>query len=427
MFSTEWPHSFINFNKSRAHPDDDRHLLIGRAEQVFVHGYALRQVLSKGGLTRGTFWVHSSEKRLWACASDNSDLSKPPAGVEASVRTSVWDCRGEHVVTKGITFRYAASMAQRGMAQFPGTGAVVEDCTFEFGNSAGATFTGTDIAVRRCVFRENGQLGFGGSRAHRLTMSDCTVRGNNTKSFDRGWEAGGMKICASRGVVLERCVFSENRATGVWFDIGNEACTVRNCLIERNEDGGIFYEISFGLHAHDNVIVGNGLAETPGAWAVWAGICLSSSPDCVLERNLIVGNKEGLSFREQMRTTPTIEDKSERAVWNHDNVVRSNVFAYNRDAQVAGWFDVKDQRHWPAAMREKGTVSGAAGEDIAKNYLAKNPKGQPVDLSLEKLTLTLASNVYSASRGEGLINWGAELGAASELHVVRRCAARAFV
>ncbi len=37
------------------------------------------------------------------------------------------------------------------------------------------------------------------------------------------------------------------RGNGIWFDIGNENCTVRQCLIADNEDSGIFHEISFGL------------------------------------------------------------------------------------------------------------------------------------------------------------------------------------
>ena len=152
--------------------------------------------------------------------------------------------------------------------------------------------------------------------------------------------------------MLEKCQFLNNRGNGIWFDIGNEHCEVRNCLIADNEDAGIFYEISYGLHAHDNVIVGNGFDDTPGSWGAASAIALSSSPDCVIERNLIVGNREGFNFREQDRKTPLIDDKRERWVWNHDQTIRNNVLAYNRDAQVWGWFDVNDGRHWPAALQD---------------------------------------------------------------------------
>jgi hypothetical protein len=63
----------------------------------------------------------------------------------------------------------------------------MEDCVVESMNASGATFTGEDAVVRRCVFRDNGQLGFGASRAHRLLFTECLVENNNTKGFDRGW------------------------------------------------------------------------------------------------------------------------------------------------------------------------------------------------------------------------------------------------
>ena len=147
--------------------------------------------------------------------------------------------------------------------QFRGRGDVIEDCIFEQTNSNGAVFLGPDQVVRRCTFQDNGQLGWGANQAHHLLFTDCVTRRNNIKNFDRGWEAGGDKICMSRGVIIEHSRFENNNGPGVWFDIGNEDCTVKNCLIAENQDAGIFYEISFGLHATDNVITCNGLEDTP--------------------------------------------------------------------------------------------------------------------------------------------------------------------
>jgi parallel beta-helix repeat protein len=275
-------------------------------------------------------------------------------------------------------------------------------------NACGASFLGEDAIARRCVFRDNGQLGFGASRAHRLLFTECLVENNNTKNFDRGWEAGGDKLVLCRDAVLERSRFLGNHGTGVWFDIGNTNCTVRQCFIADNDDAGIFYEISFRLLAHDNVIVGNGFAATAGAWGAQAGIALSSSPGCVIERNLISGNREGFNFREQNRTTPTIEDRVERPIWNHDELIRHNLIVRNRDAQVWGWFDVKDNRHWPAGGQ--GNLPGAANVpkpgDIAGAYVARDGNGQPTDLTLDKLRLQFEGNVYFAAPGQGGFHWG---------------------
>ena len=385
VYSTPWPHRFVAWNEQNTHPDDDYHRLIGRCEQVFINGYPLRQVLERDKLSRGTFFVDIDARRLHVWAADNREITNK-AMVEASTRNSILTVKGNHVVVKGVRFRYAANRAQQGAVEFTGDHITVEDCIFEYTNASGAEFSGDGLVVRRCTFQHNGQLGFGANRAHRLLMTGCTVRNNNTKGFNRGWEAGGDKICLTRGAILENSTFIENRGNGIWFDIGNEDCEVRNCLIAHNEDAGIFYEISYGLHAHDNVIVGNGFAFTPGAWGAAAGISISSSPGCTVERNLILGNKEGFNFREQTRSTPRIENRKSEPVWNHDEIIRNNVFAWNRDAQVWGWFDIADERHWPRSMQ------------------TSSPAPRP--LSLENLNLTFENNLYYPAPGRDLFNWG---------------------
>ncbi len=383
VYHTDWPHKFVAWNEHYTHPADEYHRLIGRCEQVFVNGYALRQVLERRQLARGTFYADIGAQQLYVRDFGDRDIASDRIQVEASARDRILSIEGNHIVLQGLRFRYAANRAQQGAVEFEGNHITVSDCVFEYTNSSGAEFGGEDITVHNCTFQHNGQLGFGASRAHRLHLTGCTVRNNNTKGFDRGWEAGGDKICLSRGVILEHSTFVENRGNGIWFDIGNEDCVVRNCLIAHNEDAGIFYEISYGLHAHDNVIVANGLTDSPGAWGAAAGISLSSSPGCTIERNLLIGNKEGFNFREQTRSTPRIAGDSE-PVWNHDQIVRRNVLAFNRDAQVWGWFDIGDERHWPEAMQ-----SDEAGKR-----------------SLDDLRLTFENNLYCPAAGQGLFHWG---------------------
>jgi Right handed beta helix region len=408
VFSAPWPHRFIGWNRSGTHPDDDEHKMIGRCEQVFILGYPLLQVLDRGGLRRGTFYVDLDARRIHVCPRDGADLAKEGAPlVEASARQLLWHVKGEHVHLRGLRFRYAANMAQHGAAQFEGDHGAIEDCSFESTNAGGATFAARGLVVRRCVFRDNGQVGFGAARAHDLHFSDCVVRDNNVKGFSRGWEAGGNKLVLCRNAVIERSQFLNNRGNGLWFDIGNEKCVVHHCLIADNDDAGIFYEISYGLHAHDNVIVGNGFRETPGSWGAGAGISLSSSPDCVIERNLIIGNREGFDFREQDRKTPRIDDEKERWIWNHDERITHNVLALNRDAQVWGWFDVDDGRQWPAALQVAAEKEkGRAARDLAAPYQARDRVGAPTGLTLEKLAITFEDNLYDARPWQGLFHWG---------------------
>ena len=209
IVSAAWPHRFMGWSRTMTHPDDDHHLLIGRAEQVFVQDYPLRQVLRRDRMERGTFFVDDKARRLYVWGSANEDLTE--RRVEASVRDSLWEGRGDFVHLRGVRFRHAANAAQQGAARFHGRGDVVEDCVFEQTNSCGATFLGPDQIVRRCTFQDNGQLGWGTNRAHNLRFADCVTRRNNAKDFDRGWEAGGDKICQSRQVLIERSRFEENQ------------------------------------------------------------------------------------------------------------------------------------------------------------------------------------------------------------------------
>lgn len=389
VYSVPWKHAFIPWSKNMTHPDDLYHRLIGRCEQVAVEGYLLRQVLQADQLAPGAFFADVSNHVLQVWDSGSRDLNK--VLVEASVRPEIFRAEGSYVELRGLRFRFAANMAQHAAVVLAGSHDVLEDCAIAQMNSSGAVFLAPGQVARRCVFRDNGQLGFGANGAHDLLFTECLVENNNTKGFDRGWEAGGDKLVLTRNAVLQRSRFTRNRGHGIWFDIGNEHCVVRQCLLADNEDSGIFCEISYALRACDNVIVGNGFAATAGGWGAQAGIALSSSPECVVERNLILGNREGFNFREQTRATPRVGGKEEEPVWNHDEIIRHNIIAFNRDAQVWGWFDIKDGRHWPA--REQG--DGLAAD-------------RP--LTLEKLHLSFEDNVYFARPGQGLIEWGASWG-----------------
>ncbi|HVV72267.1 MAG TPA: right-handed parallel beta-helix repeat-containing protein [Verrucomicrobiae bacterium] len=397
VYQVAWPHRFIAWSKQMTHPGDEYHRLVGRCEQVAIDEYLLRQVLEREQLAPGTFFIDVSNRVLEVWDSANRDLNK--LFVEASVRQEILRVKGDYVAVRGLHFRFAANMAQHGAVVLEGRHDQLEDCELSSMNASGATFAGEDQVVRRCTFRDNGQLGFGASGAHRLLFTECSVENNNVKNFDRGWEAGGDKLVLCRDAVLDRSRFVRNRGNGIWFDIGNEHCSVQHCLIADNEDAGIFYEISFGLMAHDNVIIGNGLAPTPGAWGAQAGISLSSSPQCVIERNIIFGNREGFDFREQNRTTPRIGEKDEVPIWNHDQVVRHNLIAFNRDAQVWGWFDTRDDRHWPARYRRQAANHGARAAQAGVDRLA-----------LEQLQLQFDGNLYFATAGEGGFNWGTSWG-----------------
>jgi hypothetical protein len=167
-----------------------------------------------------------------------------------------------------------------------------------------------------------------------------------------------------------------------------------------------------GDHVH-TCGIGNGLPSRASAWGANGGISLSSSPHCVIERNLLVGNREGFQFREQLRTTPRIgqADGTDEWIWNHDQVIRSNVIAFNQDTQVGGWFDVRDQRHWPATLQQASSGGNERPPgDMAEAFQSQRLDGTPTGLSLEKLNLVFDGNLYAVQTGGVLFTWGTPWG-----------------
>lgn len=403
IVSAAWPHAFLGWSPTGAHPDDEQHRLIGRCEQVFVDGYPQLQVGSRQELSPGTFFVDLEAKRLYLWDRMNLNPAEGRRHVQASSRQTLWESRGDHIQVRGVCFRHAANAAQQGAVLLAGKFGLLEDCVIEQTNGVGVSFSGDDCAARRCLFQDNGQLGFG-AKAANLHIADCVCRNNNLKNFSRDWEAGGNKLVLCRAAVIERSVFRDNRGHGLWFDIGNEDCTVRNCLIADNEDAGLFYEISYRLHAHDNVIVGNGLAPRQSTWGASGGVSLSSSAGCRIERNLIVANKEGLQFREQPRQTPRLGHGDKQfAIWNRDHVIDHNLIAFNRDIQTAGWFDHPEPSHWRKPGAAPSPAPSAAPPSPASlDSLLERPAG----LTLADLRLDLHDNLYAAKPGQLLWQWG---------------------
>ena len=411
IYRVPWTHRFIGWSKHMTHPDNDYHRLIGRCEQVAIDGYLLRQVLEANQLAPGTFFVNLSNQVLQVWDLGSRDLNQ--VLVEASVRQEVFQVDGDYVQLRGLRFRFAANMAQHGAVVLAGRHDTLEDCTIEGMNASGATFSGEHQVVRRCVFRGNRQLGFGPMAPTTCCSPNPWSRITIPKALTGVGRLAATSWCCAATPSWSKAAFCAIVATASGLILATRTVSCASASSRTTRIVGFFTKISLGLQAHDNVIIGNGFATTAGAWGAQAGISISSSPECRIERNLILGNREGFNFREQTRTTMRIGQKGEAPIWNHDETIRRNIIAVNRDAQVWGWFDMKDGHHWPAKARE-----GQADQvrdtpkpgDIAGAYRAKDRAGHPQGLALEKLRLSFVENVYFAEPGQGWFEWGVSWG-----------------
>jgi hypothetical protein len=382
----EWTYRGTLGAKSLAFPDDERHRLIGRIEQVIVDGRLLPQVQSPDDLQPGSFCADPLETRtLSVMPPDGATLREHP--VQVAVRDTLLVVKASHVRIRNLIFRYACNPAQQSAVILAGAHNVLEDCVVEQTNGVGAELRGRDNIMRRVVCRRNGQMGMSGFGVDNR-LEQCELRDNNVKGFAKMWEAGGIKVVLSRRFRMLDCLAEGNDGPGFWLDIDNRDSEIARCAARANHGPGIMVEISETAHVHDNLCVENGLKDERGAWG-HAGILLAEATRCTVEHNACVGNRTGIAIRQQevrsIRADEEYDRPQEAKYYSHGHTIRQNISAFNREWQFALFGD-------------NDFFAAEASAGVIRNAALLNPDGRE---------WVVDRNVYFAGPGEGLVCWGA--------------------
>ncbi|MCC6443594.1 MAG: right-handed parallel beta-helix repeat-containing protein [Armatimonadetes bacterium] len=429
IYRAPWAHQFaIDIRDGKPvehHPADDP--LWGRAEQVIADGRQLLHVLNLadlkkkwkehseapakgqpspvlkqpvaglGGPFEGMFWADTAGKYLYLWLSDGSDPSQ--RRVEAATRGQIfgvnpWESeRGvENVHVRGLIFRCGATFPQRAAVWLHGKNNLLEGCLIEQMSGAGVSVGGS---MRRCIVRGCGQVG-GGAGGSGFVNEECLWEGNCWKPINRGWDAGGFKITDVDGGLFRRCVFRHNGGPGLWLDIDVRNVVITECVFQGNEGSGLFVEISRDITVTRNLAVENALAVGPEGWAS-SGILIAESMNCVVASNTCVGNKDGITFREQGPRSLKTPDRGELPYHNKGNTVIANVCAFNRGYQLGLWYD-NAFFGWHPAEKEKYKTEAAYGR-----YLKTIP-GEIYDPTCQSMTID--RNLYYSDKGQSLVLYG---------------------
>jgi hypothetical protein len=403
IYRIAWPHVFMvgrskDGKPVEHHPADAP--LWGRAEQVIAHGRQLLPVeglaeLKKawlaeyltargavqselpptvppplpnlGGPFAGLFAVDTAKKELYVLLADCSDPNRRK--MVAATRGQVfgvnpWENKAgvEYIHVRNFIFRYGATFPQRAAVWLHGRHNLLENSVVEEMAGSGAHVSGT---MRRCIIRRCGQTG-GGASEDGFLNEECLWEGNCWKPIDRGWDAGGFKMCRVKGGVFRRCLFLRNGGQGLWFDIDVRDVLVTECIFQENEGSGLFIEISRDIRAAGNLAVRNAVGAVGRAsshdWSS-AGIQIAESQNCIVAFNTCVGNKDGIAFREQGPRTLTTDDFGEWPYHDAGNVVFGNVCASNRGYQLGLWYD-NAFFGWHPSEKEKFKTEEAYAEHL---------------------------------------------------------------
>lgn len=432
IYRVAWPHMFIVGHASgkpvEHHPADAP--LWGRAEQAIADGKQLLPAASLGELRRawqagaaarkpgspvvvppplanlggpfaGMFAVDTEKKEMYVWLADGGDPAKHQ--MEASARgqtfgVNQWQDKAgvRFVHVRNFVFRYGASFPQRAVVSLHGAHNVLENCIVEQMAGTGVTVDGT---MRRTIVRGCGHTG-GGAQGDGFLNEDCLWEGNSWKPINRQWDSAGFKVCLVDGGVFRRCAFRRNGGPGLWFDIHVRNVLVTECVFEENEESGLFIEISRDVQAINNLAVGNATGAVGDARKVnWGtgGIKVAESANCVIAGNTCVGNKDGITMREQGPRPLQTDDFGLWPYHNQGHVIAGNVCALNKGYQLALWYDNGFFGPHPSEKQKYKTP------EEFEAYLRTVPD-KVYDPTRQGLTID--RNLYFAGPGQSLILYG---------------------
>jgi hypothetical protein len=255
-----------------------------RPEAVFIDDQPLSQVLSKESVAAGRFYFDHLGGRIY--------VADDPTGrkVEATVAAFAFESVAPNVVIRNLTVEKYSSVAEKGAIQGRGAaGWTIENCEVRFNSGAGIGM-GSDGRVQGCAVHHNGQIGIVG-RGQDLLIENNRIWANNTRDFDFTWEAGGVKIVVSAGVVFRGNHVHDNVGPGLWCDINCRDVVYEGNVVEHNHDAGIFHEISYQAAIRRNVVRHNGFGHRKWFWG--PDVLVAASQDVEVYDNTLTVSAGG--------------------------------------------------------------------------------------------------------------------------------------
>lgn len=321
-------------------------------------------------LPMNSFYYDKSKGKLQIRIDGNANSKK----VEVSVRSRLLYGEGVHgIVVERLIFEHSnTSISGRGAAvTLIGNDNTIRNVTVRDTDLAGIQMVGDRNQLLDSVATNNGQLGVA-MRGSNNRVVGVDASHNNTRGFNKWWEAGGFKFVGNGG--LQASEVSGNRAVGnngdgIWFDWKNKNNIVRSNLSAFNSGFGIHYEASRTAVIQDNYIFGNGQR----------GIYLADSANCWITHNLVVGNGlEGIVAVFSGR-----KDEKNVEFGAEQNKVYANIIAWNKG---------------PALIMPRG--ASRSGEADGNVYFSE-PKALKFSLGYPSLISTPATTLseWSAKTG----------------------------
>jgi parallel beta-helix repeat protein len=246
--------------------------------------------------------------------------------VEASVRTyAIFGADVHDLAFANLRVEHSNTTAtqQNGAVTLLGSRLQLDHMDVKYADGAGFDVTADDSTVSNVSATYCGQVGIK-LRGSRSKLLDSTMSYNNTRGFNKWWEAGGAKFVGNGG--LQDSVVAGNHAyfntgDGLWFDYKNARNKIYGNNVAYNSGMGVHYEASASAEIYRNRIFGNSQR----------GIYLPNSSNSVIAHNLIVHNGlEGIAIVDERGATAQGITEFIPA----SNYVAANIVGWNGKAAI---------------------------------------------------------------------------------------------
>jgi parallel beta-helix repeat protein len=369
-----------------------------------------RNSSGRNPLPEDAFFYDGQQKELVIRIKD--EIPSERLQVEISMRPYLVQGQGvEGITIKNIRFRYSntTTTSRQGAVTLVGPGNTLDGLVLEDMDGVGIEVSGDNNIIRNCRVTRSGYLGIK-ARGRNVLIEDNVVSYNNTRRFNKWWEAGGMKFVGWGGLHASRVRRNQvhhNYGDGIWFDWGNDDNVIEHNVVAYNQGFGIHYEASSRAVIQDNEVFRNSQR----------GIYLIHSRDSVILHNLVAFNQlEGIAIVDEKRTDPKgildLRPKSNSVLanvigWNDElalilpgqeypSVSDANLYLYDKRSPIfsMGWpkgpFGKISWENWQQEERLDQT-SSAVRMAVPSRLMAAIDRGEisvdwsPIDLPRNKM------------------------------------------
>ncbi len=286
--------------------EDDRKTCIF-PEDLFFDDVPLEQVASREEVRPGKWFFDYERDRVY--------VADDPSGRRVEISVAPFAFRGE--ASHGLIVRGLVIEKYANAGQLPALGSYnSDDVTFQHnevrlnhGIGIGIIVGDGGLIADNHVHAQ-GQLGVGSFGATGLVIERNEIAANNHAGYSVSWEAGGVKVTRSRGLIVRTNDVHHNVGPGLWTDLDCVETLYENNVVYDNTRPGIWHEVSYAAIIRNNTVTGNRV-----------GIGVAHSADVEVHGNVVADNREGIIGLQQARGDGPFGPRQTNNLFVHDNLV----------------------------------------------------------------------------------------------------------